>query len=225
MTKYWNCPIRSYEKASEVVDSNRGKRKIANNTYARRVDENTVAIKFHHTDIVTWHSDESYTLNTGGWWTMSTHERMKRYTPTIPWSERKENGRFTSADGWWWFTQGATWDKRCHPFRDGMRVYKNGRVEYVHNRRVGPTCSGITGVSPSGNTQMPAQQIARVNYLEWLAKEFGTVGGCAEQRYQERAERRGGTTRPAIRFEGTPSYTDNLTTTVTLGNAVVTISG
>lgn len=55
-------------------------RKIANNTYAQRRG-NDIAVMLHATDIITFHDDGTITLNTGGWLTMVTKERMNRYLP------------------------------------------------------------------------------------------------------------------------------------------------
>lgn len=56
-------------------------RKVANNTYAQRRDESSIAIKLHATDVVTHHRDGRIVLNTGGWHTVTTKQRMNDFTP------------------------------------------------------------------------------------------------------------------------------------------------
>jgi len=61
-------------------------RKIANHTYAQRravgpYGRETIAIRYHETDVVTYDSVGCIALNTGGWLTLSTKERINRFTP------------------------------------------------------------------------------------------------------------------------------------------------
>ena len=53
---------------------------IARNTLLHRVGDN-IAIKFHNTDVVTISPQNIYTLNNGGWQTVTTKERINRYAP------------------------------------------------------------------------------------------------------------------------------------------------
>lgn len=71
---------------SEAVTMVRGKRnatrrKIGNNTYAEILDDDTVGIKLHSTYVVKIHSDGTYTLNSGGWQTVTTKDRINQYSP------------------------------------------------------------------------------------------------------------------------------------------------
>lgn len=58
-------------------------RKISNNTYAQRRGNGDIAVKLHGTDVVTFHPDESITLDTGGWHTVTTKQRMNAFTPPM----------------------------------------------------------------------------------------------------------------------------------------------
>lgn len=62
-------------------------RKLANNTYANRRGQD-IAITLHSTDIVLYHIDGSITLNTGGWNTMTTRDRLHAYSPFRVGTER-----------------------------------------------------------------------------------------------------------------------------------------
>lgn len=60
---------------------NRSKRKLERNTYLEPVDADTVAVRLHSTNLILIHSDGRYTLNTGGWRTVTTKARINAYSP------------------------------------------------------------------------------------------------------------------------------------------------
>lgn len=60
------------------------RRKIANNTYAERRGE-AIAVRLHDTDVVTFHPNGDIQLNTGGWFTVTTKERMNSMLPHGTW--------------------------------------------------------------------------------------------------------------------------------------------
>jgi hypothetical protein len=53
---------------------------VANNTLKIEYMNGTVAIRLHDTDIITW-KDEKIFLNSGGWRTRTTKERMEQFSP------------------------------------------------------------------------------------------------------------------------------------------------
>lgn len=57
-------------------------RKVANNTYLERRPGGDIAVRLHATDVVTFHADGTATLNSGGWLTVTTKERINRYLPS-----------------------------------------------------------------------------------------------------------------------------------------------
>jgi hypothetical protein len=59
---------------------NKTTRKLGNNTYGR-IDGDSVAIRLHSTDVVTFTGDNKVTLNSGGWATVTTKARMNEYLP------------------------------------------------------------------------------------------------------------------------------------------------
>lgn len=78
-----------------------------------------IAIKYHYTNVLTIHSDNSYTLHTGGYHTVTTKARINLYLPF------KYGRVFTSFDRMWFSKAG--WGKNAIPFYEGMRV-KKGKV-------------------------------------------------------------------------------------------------
>jgi hypothetical protein len=77
----------SFNRAEELL-GNRNKKKIANNTYLIRLDTDTIGIRLHSTDIVTILRDGKYVLNSGGYRTRTTKDRMNQYIPGMI-SQRK----------------------------------------------------------------------------------------------------------------------------------------
>lgn len=71
-----------YENAVTLLASGRnGSRVIGNNTRLHRIDAETIAVKLHNTDIVLIHSSGRYTLDAGGWHTVTTKARMNEFSP------------------------------------------------------------------------------------------------------------------------------------------------
>lgn len=81
-----------YNEAKTMLDSGRtenlrNRRKLANNTYLERRDDLTIAVKLHATDVVTF-TPEGTMLNTGGWFTSTTKDRINSYSPLKVYSEK-----------------------------------------------------------------------------------------------------------------------------------------
>ncbi len=56
-------------------------RKVDNNTYAQRRGDGVIAIRLHATDILTFHRDGRIVLDTNGWTTVTTKDRMNKHLP------------------------------------------------------------------------------------------------------------------------------------------------
>ena len=107
----YNGEIKTADQWREFIAGGRSKvdRKAANNTTVRLIDGG-VAIRLHSTDIVTIHDDGSMILNSGGWLSVTTKERINRYTPA----------RITQRAGVWYMADGSL-------FYDGMIIEADGR--------------------------------------------------------------------------------------------------
>jgi hypothetical protein len=107
---YESADKRLHNKAGNSVDS----RKLANNTYLERryktfaswIDTrmpiqrtSAIAVRLHATDIVTFHRDGSISLDTGGWLTVTTKDRMNRYLPA-PFSIFSDKGSWRVSLSW-----------------------------------------------------------------------------------------------------------------------------
>lgn len=59
---------------------NRPSRKLDNHTYCKR-RENYIAILLHSTDIIKYYPDGTVIVHTGGWRTITTKDRINKYSP------------------------------------------------------------------------------------------------------------------------------------------------
>lgn len=97
----------TYEDACAKLGK-RATKKLANNTYLHREDAHTLAVRLHATDVVLIHDDGSYTLDSGGWRTVTTKDRINQYGPVRVYQQQLE---------WYWMVG----DVR-HEFRNGVRI-------------------------------------------------------------------------------------------------------
>lgn len=89
---------------------NRESKKLANNTYLIRKGDN-FAIRLHNTDVVTITPENTFILNSGGWQTKTTKERINEFT----------NARIAQKGGLWYMRDGSL-------FYDGIIVNQSGDV-------------------------------------------------------------------------------------------------
>jgi hypothetical protein len=88
--------------------SYRTRRKVGNNTYAEILHDGSVGIMLHSTYVVKIHADNTYTLQTGGWQTSTTKDRINQYSPVRVYQRKYE-----------WF---VNINGRELPFMEGMVV-------------------------------------------------------------------------------------------------------
>ena len=74
--------IKDYRSAEEYLNKGRSKeyRPLECKTSLTRLDNDDIAVKYHDTNVVTYHPDGSATLRSGGWMTKTTKQRMNDYT-------------------------------------------------------------------------------------------------------------------------------------------------
>lgn len=112
MAKISTPDTYDYEGWSKLLGDKPG-RKIANNTYLERRTPDSVAIRLHWTDIVTFHADGHIVLDDGGYQSVTTKERMDA---VLPMRLRVFQRDFR------WYVQVGGWDQ-------GVRVdYERGMV-------------------------------------------------------------------------------------------------
>lgn len=99
-----------YQDAVSMVRGKRNanRRKVGNNTYAEILPNGSVGIMLHSTYVVKIHEDNTYTLNSGGWQTVTTKDRINQYSPRRVYQRNFE-----------WF---VNINGKEYPFIDGMVV-------------------------------------------------------------------------------------------------------
>lgn len=103
--------ILTHDSAGKLLATARNPEKgklLANNTRLYQRGDN-YAVRLHKTDVVTIQPDDTYILDTGGWDTVTTKERLNRFSPA--WV-RSHKGEWQLGDG--------------SPFRDGVVVDHTG---------------------------------------------------------------------------------------------------
>jgi len=96
-------------------------RVIRNNTVEYERENGDRVIRLHFTDIITFHKDGSITLNSGGWRTVTTKERMNSFSPI----------RIIQKKHIWYVMQSPyIWKHKDKwiPFADNMRIFSDGCV-------------------------------------------------------------------------------------------------
>lgn len=83
---------------------------IANNTLRIDYADNSQAIRLHNTDVITFNPDNSITLNSGGWRTLTTKDRISSYSTL---RTRQDKGL--------WYVNGFL-------FYDGITFSKDGKL-------------------------------------------------------------------------------------------------
>ena len=72
--------IKSYDEAARFL-GDAGKRKLALNTYVRRVTSRSIAVVLYTTNVVIYYDDGTFSVSNGGWPTITTSSRISQFTP------------------------------------------------------------------------------------------------------------------------------------------------
>lgn len=123
MSYSYNTRLLSYSECAGLLQGrNRESRKVANNTYLHRGYNSDAyfAVVLHGTTVVRVNADGTYTLNSGGYRTVTTKERINCFSPACLFQK-----------DWAWYVRcdPTRWQDRV-PFRDGMRVNSDGTVRF-----------------------------------------------------------------------------------------------
>lgn len=121
--------VQGYGEAAGFLGS-RSRRKIGHATYLERRGDD-IAVKYHATDVVTFHPDETATLNTGGWHTVTTKRRFKEHAPQA--GIYQQHGEWIMGGGM--------------AFKDGIRVdLKSGKIVHTDAKGVRYTNKAVKTV-------------------------------------------------------------------------------
>ena len=94
---------------ANVTKEFKNSKKVANNTLRIEYSDGCIAIRLHDTDVVT-EKDNVFTLNSGGWRSVTTKERMNSYSPARV------------------FQKKSIWYIGDNEFFDGIQIDKFGNV-------------------------------------------------------------------------------------------------
>lgn len=108
--------MNSYADANAKLGS-RSTRKLDYRTYLERRSNDSIAVRFWETDVVTYFADGTIALNSGGWRTPTTKSRINEYAPVNVWQEK----------GVWYI--GAGWKERSYIFQDNVLIHADGKIE------------------------------------------------------------------------------------------------
>jgi hypothetical protein len=98
----------NFEQATEKL-GNKTSRKLENNTYLERLDNDTLGVRLHRTYVVKIHRDGTFTLDNGGWRTVTTKDRINSYAPVRLYQQKHV----------WYLGNG---EGGTMPFERGMKV-------------------------------------------------------------------------------------------------------
>jgi hypothetical protein len=77
--------------AAQLIGRCRDRRKLANNTHLVRRDTDEIAVRLHATDVLTFFADGRIRVNTGGYHTVTTVDRINAFLPG-PWRVSRYRG-------------------------------------------------------------------------------------------------------------------------------------
>lgn len=98
-------------------------RKVDNHTHLKRRGPDAIAVCLHQTDILTFNRNGSIVLNTGGWQTVTTRDRINDFLPAGYFLWIEERVAFLSSHG-------ASYDKdHSVPYADGMMIMPDGSTK------------------------------------------------------------------------------------------------
>jgi hypothetical protein len=98
------------ENVKDAIDS----KVIGNNTIEYHKEDGTRVIRLHLTDIITFNTDNTIVLNSGGYKTATTKERMNRFIPAS----------IVQANSIWY----VKYYSKTYIFKDGITLYPDGTV-------------------------------------------------------------------------------------------------
>ena len=143
-TRMTHCTPKSYSQALAILDAgetlkSRDTRKIAPNTWLERQGEwpnnpDSIRVRLHNTYVVTFHYSGAVSLDSGGWRTVTTKERINNYLP---------DGVRLSQERFVWYVQDMR--KEFQPVGAAHDSYnpwhKRYRVEFVDGLTILPDAS------------------------------------------------------------------------------------
>lgn len=108
--------IQTYDEANLFL-SGKGERKIENNTWIVRIGGDSIGVKLHSTYVVIYYANGFIRLNSGGWRTSTTKNRIRHYADV----------RLYQKDFEWYLARPGSWD-HTWLYHDHMLISSSERV-------------------------------------------------------------------------------------------------
>ena len=102
----------TYESAKEMLRKARKGTKALCHMTTLRQEGDSFVIRYHNTDVVTLNEDGTYILNSGGWYTPTTKDRINEYSPA----------RIHQEKGLWYHKNGFMFTDKCKVDCDGFPI-------------------------------------------------------------------------------------------------------
>jgi len=122
----------NYREADAKLQGRCGQsRKVGNHTYVKRRWSGTIALLLHATDIITWYPDGRIEVNTGGWDTVTTRDRINGFLPA-PWKVYGERSATILSNFRWYSDPHGKWTRKGSIevlLGNSARILPNGKVE------------------------------------------------------------------------------------------------
>lgn len=156
-SSYHDNKISSYQQALELLNSGRNKtnKKIATNTFLiLNPEDQSISVKLHDTDIVKYYKNGIIELNSGGWRSMTTKDRLQAYSPADISNEKNQ-----------WYIQGQL-------FYDGIKIDSQGNLK--------TTKKGMAGANKNVNMELKVRQYTEgfINALKNGEVPVPSAGDC-----------------------------------------------
>lgn len=115
-----------YSECRELIKRGRhSQKKLANNTYLEELDDGSFGVKLHETFVVKIHPNGEYTLDSGGWKTVTTKDRINRYSPV----------RVYQQNSIWYLEDGSLFEDGCIVTADGVMFGSKDKPEEVERKK------------------------------------------------------------------------------------------
>lgn len=108
----------NYKTADSMLQGrNKDSKKLENNTYLVRTGDDDISIRLHATNIITFRPDGRTVIDSAGWWTVTTKDRLNKYL--------SHNLSVYSDKGIWTLYRDGT---PVSVYRDGITIGPRGGV-------------------------------------------------------------------------------------------------
>jgi hypothetical protein len=106
------------ESIRKLIPNNKDKKKLANHTYAHKIEDGEIVIRLHQTDIIKLRENGDIVLNSGGWKTMVTENRINEYIK--PYQIYSDKGIWYLTNQYFAYNKGSK--DSVYTFADGMYI-------------------------------------------------------------------------------------------------------